>query len=91
LRDALQILIESKEGRETVDTYAATPDGLATDFSCPTASLPSNLFTCPFLIMCIASIPISFLERRFAEADEEPFVVPEPRGGLQADVPDSKE
>jgi hypothetical protein len=39
--------------------YAATPNTLSTNFACPYESLPSNLFTCPFLIMCIDSTPSS--------------------------------
>ena len=39
--------------------YAATPNSLATNCACTAAARPFNLFTYPFLIMCIASIPSS--------------------------------
>lgn len=50
-------IVRGREGREGHYAYAATPNNLATNFACPAASLPSNPFTCPFLIMCAASIP----------------------------------
>ena len=37
--------------------YAAITNRFSTNFACPTASVPSSLLTCPFLIMCMASIP----------------------------------
>jgi hypothetical protein len=48
-----------KEGREKLYAYAATPKRPSTNLACPVESLPSNLFTCPFLIMCMASTPYS--------------------------------
>ena len=37
--------------------YAATWKRLSTNFARAAASLPTDLLTCPFLIMCIASMP----------------------------------
>ena len=56
---ALQRLVWGKVGRDELCPYAATPKRLSTNFACPAESLPSNLFTCPFLIMCIDSTPSS--------------------------------
>lgn len=36
---------------------AVIPNRVSTNLACPIASLLSNLFICPFLIMCIASMP----------------------------------
>ncbi len=50
-------IISRRERSSSEVHYAATGKRFKTNFACPAASLPLNLFTCPFLIMCMASTP----------------------------------
>ena len=46
-----------RESAELEFCYAATLNRLSMNFACPAESLPSDLLTCPFLIMCKDSMP----------------------------------
>ncbi len=50
---------EARWGLNDSSDQAAIPNRLWTNWACPTASLPSNLFPRPFLSMCNASTPSS--------------------------------
>lgn len=56
-RVVLREIVLGEKGPSARSGQAATPKQLPTDFARPVVSRPSDLLTCPSLIVCKASVP----------------------------------